>query len=198
MFFDTYHSYGVGHAALSGLSLSQHLFHASRTAGLFTLHQPGRIVSASAQSFTVLATSPSEPSITVCTLSNCFWTPFGPSISGWMWRSFWATRLLSCTIARRCASSEVPVTASISLAMSPSAFCDAWIRATVEVAMGAIWELMIGCEKAVEVAILRAAPVGHVCWPVVGSIVHAPANDVQVLSAASGPLQTWRSGFPSF
>src|SRR3989344_4387693 len=168
MFFDTYHSYGVGHAALSGLFLSQHFFHASRTAGLFTLHQPGRTVSESAQSFTVLATSPSEPSITVCTLSNCFWTPFGPSISGWMWRSFCATRLLSCTMARRCSSSKAPVTASISLSMSPSAFCDAWIRATVEVAMGAIWDLMFGCEQAVDVAILRAAPVGPGFWPGVG------------------------------
>src|SRR3989344_6733364 len=91
--FGTHHSYGVGQAVLSGLFLSQHFFHASRTAGLFTLHQPGRTVSESAQSFTVLKMSPSEPSIAVCTLSNCFWTPFGPSMSGWMWRSFCATRL---------------------------------------------------------------------------------------------------------
>src|SRR3989344_9425879 len=101
-------------------------------------------------------------------------------------------------MARRCASSEAPVTPCINCAMSPSAFCDAVIRAEVEVASGAICELIIGCENAVEVATLSVTPVGHVCVPVVGSVVHPPAYEVQGLSAASGPEQTWRSGRLSF
>src|SRR3989344_4176867 len=73
--------YGLGHAALFGASLSQHFFHTSRTAGLFTLHQPGGIDVESAHSFIVFATRPSLPSIAVCMLSNCLMTPLGPSRS---------------------------------------------------------------------------------------------------------------------
>src|SRR3989338_4754748 len=64
--------YGVGQAALFGASLSQHFFHASRTAGLFTLHQPGGIDVESAHSFIVFTTMPSPPTIPFCTLSNSF------------------------------------------------------------------------------------------------------------------------------
>ena len=82
--------------------------------------------------------------------------------------------------------------------MRVSAFCDAVMRATVEVASGVMLRVMTDCEKAVEVLTLSGTPLGHVCSPVVGSVVQAPAYEVQVLSAASGPTQACRSGFPSF
>src|SRR3989344_5983780 len=162
--FGTHHSYGVGQADLSELFLSQHFFHASRTAGLFTLHQPfpGASVSEFAHSFIVSTMSPGSPRIAVCMPSNCLMTPFGPSRSVCWWSNFWATSELSCTIARRCASSEEPVTASIRRAIRVSAFCDAVMRATVVVARGVMPRVMTDWEKAVEVPTLSGTPIGHV------------------------------------
>src|SRR3989344_4446890 len=60
--------YGLGHAELSGLFLSQHCFQASRTSVSFTLHQPlpGESGLEFVQSFIVSMTSPGSPRMADC------------------------------------------------------------------------------------------------------------------------------------
>src|SRR3989344_2091535 len=97
------HIHGVGQADLSGLLLSQHFFHASTTAVLFTLHQPGRTVGELAQPLV-----PSAPCIVfvtsvvmaACTLSSCCVTVV---TSGGMCSRCCATRESSCRMETSCA-----------------------------------------------------------------------------------------------
>src|SRR3989338_1067922 len=86
-------------------------------------------------------------------------------------------------------SELVLVTPPISWSMSLSAFFDASTLATDTSASGRICESMTPCENAVEVATCRVGAVGHVCSPVVESVVHS-TTALQVLLAASGVAHT--------